>query len=106
KYQKSKGEKHKQSPKIEEDEIDDEPSSTINEYGDDNDDEEANEIGRIRKRVLGFISDSHFDVDLMHRKAEVMTIITDVINNMSDEDERDNDHPQAENDEEKNEGDA
>lgn len=47
---------------------------------------------------------SHFDVDLMHRKAEVKAIITDVINNMSDEEEGDDD-PEAENDEEKNEGD-
>ncbi|XP_047167428.1 DEK domain-containing chromatin-associated protein 1-like [Vigna umbellata] len=29
---------------------------------------------------------THFDVDLMHRKAEVKDIITDVINNMSDND--------------------
>ncbi|KAL5188723.1 11-beta-hydroxysteroid dehydrogenase 1B [Glycine soja] len=29
---------------------------------------------------------THFDVDLMHRKAEVKDIITDVINNMSDDD--------------------
>ncbi|QCD84993.1 protein DEK-like [Vigna unguiculata] len=30
---------------------------------------------------------THFDVDLMHRKAEVKDIITDVINNMSDDDQ-------------------
>lgn len=30
---------------------------------------------------------SHFGVDLMHRKAEVKDIITDVINNMSDEED-------------------
>ncbi|MCD9561389.1 hypothetical protein HAX54_020492, partial [Datura stramonium] len=147
KYQKSEGDKHKQSPKIEEDETDDEPSSTRDESGDDNDDEEANEIGsdqeesgsdkeedKDRKeekekpkkkksngnvslkkdsgnkvtekpRFLGYISDSHFDVDLLHRKAEVKAIIDDVINNMSDEEERDDGHPEAENDEDKNEGD-
>ena len=33
------------------------------------------------------MSGTHFDLDLMHRKAEVKDIITDVINNMSDEDE-------------------
>ena len=33
------------------------------------------------------MSGMHFDLDLMHRKAEVKDIITDVINNMSDEDE-------------------
>ncbi|KAJ8563340.1 hypothetical protein K7X08_031792 [Anisodus acutangulus] len=42
---------------------------------------------------------SHFGVDLMHRKAEVKTIITDVINNMSDEE---GDEAEAEDDEEKN----
>lgn len=30
---------------------------------------------------------SHFGVDLMHRKAEVKDIITDAINEMSDDDE-------------------
>lgn len=30
---------------------------------------------------------THFDVDLMHRKAEVKAIITDVINNMSDDED-------------------
>jgi len=30
---------------------------------------------------------THFGVDLMHRKAEVKKIITDVINNMTDEEE-------------------
>lgn len=30
---------------------------------------------------------SHFDIDLMHRKVEVKSIITDVINNMTDEDD-------------------
>jgi len=30
---------------------------------------------------------THFGVDLMHRKAEVKDIITDVINSMSDEEE-------------------
>ncbi|KAH0666859.1 hypothetical protein KY285_028065 [Solanum tuberosum] len=60
---------------------------------------------------------SHFGVDLMHRKIEVKAIITDVINNMSDDEEGDDpeaendeenneeDDPKAENDEEKNEGD-
>lgn len=33
--------------------------------------------------VLG----THFNVDLMHRKAEVKAIITDVINNMSDDED-------------------
>lgn len=28
---------------------------------------------------------SHFGVDLMHKKAEVKAIVTDVINNMSDD---------------------
>ncbi|WMV35555.1 hypothetical protein MTR67_028940 [Solanum verrucosum] len=46
---------------------------------------------------------SHFGVDLMHRKIEVKAIITDVINNMSDDEEGDD--PETENDEEKNEGD-
>ncbi|XP_055830663.1 DEK domain-containing chromatin-associated protein 1-like isoform X2 [Solanum dulcamara] len=46
---------------------------------------------------------SHFGVDLMHRKAEVKAIITDVINNMSDEEEGDD--PEAENEEAENEGD-
>ncbi|XP_015164278.1 protein DEK-like isoform X3 [Solanum tuberosum] len=46
---------------------------------------------------------SHFGVDLMHRKIEVKAIITDVINNMSDDEEGDD--PEAENDEENNEGD-
>uniref|UniRef100_A0A3Q7GYU2 DEK-C domain-containing protein n=2 Tax=Solanum lycopersicum TaxID=4081 RepID=A0A3Q7GYU2_SOLLC len=46
---------------------------------------------------------SHFGVDLMHRKIEVKAIITDVINNMSDDEEGDD--SEAENDEEKNEGD-
>jgi len=32
------------------------------------------------------VAGTHFDVDLMHRKAEVKDIITDVINNMSDND--------------------
>lgn len=32
---------------------------------------------------------THFDVDLMHRKAEVKAIITDVINNMSDDEDED-----------------
>ena len=32
------------------------------------------------------LAGTHFDVDLMHRKAEVKDIITDVINNMSDDD--------------------
>ncbi|TYG37761.1 hypothetical protein ES288_D13G167100v1 [Gossypium darwinii] len=32
----------------------------------------------------------HFDQDLMHRKAKVKDIITNVINNMSDEDEEGN----------------
>lgn len=30
---------------------------------------------------------THFDIDLMHRKVEVKSIITDVINNMTDEDD-------------------
>lgn len=30
---------------------------------------------------------AHFDIDLMHRKVEVKSIITDVINNMTDEDD-------------------
>lgn len=30
---------------------------------------------------------THFNVDLMHRKAEVKAIITDVINNMSDDED-------------------
>ncbi|KAG5602589.1 hypothetical protein H5410_033959 [Solanum commersonii] len=46
---------------------------------------------------------SHFGVDLMHRKIEVKAIITDVINNMSSDEEGDD--PEAENDEENNEGD-
>lgn len=50
-----------------------------------------------------FITGSHFGVDLMHRKIEVKAIITDVINNMSDDEEGDD--SEAENDEEKNEGD-
>jgi len=33
------------------------------------------------------LAGTHFDVDLMHRKAEVKDIITDVINNMSDDDQ-------------------
>lgn len=33
------------------------------------------------------IPGTHFDVDLMHRKAEVKAIITDVINNMSDDED-------------------
>lgn len=37
---------------------------------------------------------THFGMDLMHRKAEVKDIITDVINNMSDEE----DEEEAEND--------
>ena len=32
------------------------------------------------------LAGTHFDVDLMPRKAEVKDIITDVINNMSDDD--------------------
>ncbi|XP_033514137.1 DEK domain-containing chromatin-associated protein 1-like isoform X5 [Nicotiana tomentosiformis] len=47
---------------------------------------------------------SHFGVDLMHKKAEVKAIITDVINNMSDEEEGDD--PEAGDDEEKNDSDA
>lgn len=39
------------------------------------------------------LAGTHFDVDLMHRKAEVKDIITDVINNMSDEEDE-----EAEND--------
>ncbi|KAK4351117.1 hypothetical protein RND71_030430 [Anisodus tanguticus] len=46
---------------------------------------------------------SHFDVDLMHRKAEVKAIITEVINNMSDEEEED--EPEGDDDAEKPEGD-
>lgn len=53
---------------------------------------------------MGFISGSHFGVDLMHKKAEVKAIITDVINNMSDEEEGDD--PEAGDDEEKNDSDA
>lgn len=30
---------------------------------------------------------THFEVDLMHRKAEVKAVITDVINNMSDDED-------------------
>lgn len=37
--------------------------------------------------VIVFILGTHFGVDLMHRKAEVKDIITEVINNMSDEEE-------------------
>ena len=33
------------------------------------------------------MSGAHFGLDLMHRKAEVKDIITDVINNMSDEED-------------------
>lgn len=33
------------------------------------------------------ISGNHFGVDLMHRKTEVRDIITDAINEMSDEDD-------------------
>lgn len=33
------------------------------------------------------LTGTHFGLDLMHRKAEVKDIITDVINNMSDEEE-------------------
>jgi len=33
------------------------------------------------------LAGTHFDVDLMNRKSEVKDIITDVINNMSDNDE-------------------
>ncbi|TKY73679.1 DEK protein [Spatholobus suberectus] len=41
---------------------------------------------------------THFGLDLMHRKAEVKDIITDVINNMSDEED--------EGEEAENDGDA
>lgn len=33
------------------------------------------------------LTGTHFGLDLMHRKAEVKDIITDVINNMSDEED-------------------
>ena len=33
------------------------------------------------------LAGTHFGLDLMHRKAEVKDIITDVINNMSDEED-------------------
>jgi protein DEK len=33
------------------------------------------------------LTGKHFGLDLMHRKAEVKDIITDVINNMSDEED-------------------
>lgn len=37
--------------------------------------------------LIAVILGSHFGVDLMHRKAEVKDIITDAINEMSDDDE-------------------
>ncbi|XP_047269937.1 DEK domain-containing chromatin-associated protein 1 isoform X3 [Capsicum annuum] len=49
KHKKSEGEKRNQSPEIEEDKTDDEPSSTRDESADDNDDEEANEVGSDRE---------------------------------------------------------
>lgn len=50
---------------------------------------------------------SHFGLDLMHRKAEVKTIITDVINSMSDsEDEEVEENAEAENDADKTGGDG
>jgi protein DEK len=33
------------------------------------------------------LTGTHFALDLMHRKAEIKDIITDVINNMSDEED-------------------
>jgi protein DEK len=33
------------------------------------------------------LTGTHFGLDLMHRKAEIKDIITDVINNMSDEED-------------------
>ena len=36
---------------------------------------------------MSFLLGTHFDVDLSHRKAEVRLIITDVISNMTDEDD-------------------
>ena len=44
---------------------------------------------------------SHFGVDLMHRKVEVKAIITDVINNMSDEEDDEGDEPGSGDDAEK-----
>ena len=46
---------------------------------------------------------THFGLDLMHRKAEVKDIITDVINNMSDEEDEGD---EAENGDDADEDDA
>lgn len=49
---------------------------------------------------------THFGLDLMHRKAEVKDIITDVINNMSDEDDEDEAENAGDEDADKDDEDA